>query len=98
MGGKKRNGKKMSSHCGQQGLFFQSELTQQKEEKGGEGEGKKSQDKSTLSCLPSFQFGWFGPWPASQRLVSKGGDTGGKGIWLLEFFHDLAQPRHKFGQ
>lgn len=78
----------MSSHCGQLSILFQRELTQQKEQAGG----KKSPVKSTISCLPDSHFGWLRAQPASQRLVSKGGDAGGKGIWLLQFSMILFNP------
>ena len=64
-------------------------------ERGGRerrGEARKVKLKAPSSCLPSSHFGWLRAQPASQRLVSKAGDMGGKGIWLLQFSMILFNP------
>lgn len=68
----------MNSHCGQLCVLFQSELTAERGGRERSGEARKVKLKAPSSCLPSSHFGWLRAQPASQRLVSKGGDGVGK--------------------
>lgn len=66
--------------------------SQQRGVEGGVGEGKKSQVKSSISCLPNPIFLGAGRSQPLHRLVSKRGGAGGKGLCLLQFSMILFNP------